>query len=41
MTSTDDVTRWEDLGITRMVISPWRRSPEAVDAVKRFGDTYC
>jgi probable F420-dependent oxidoreductase len=36
--SRDDVTRWEDLGVTRILVSPWRRSPEAVDALGRFAD---
>ena len=30
--SRADVARWEDLGVTRLIVSPWRRSPEAVDA---------
>jgi probable F420-dependent oxidoreductase len=35
---TDDVARWEELGVTRLVISPWRRSPEAVDGIRAFAD---
>jgi probable F420-dependent oxidoreductase len=38
VSSRDDVARWEDLGVTRMVVSPWRRSPEAVDSLHRFAD---
>ncbi len=34
--SRDDVKRWEDLGVTRMIVSPWRRSPEAVAGLERF-----
>jgi probable F420-dependent oxidoreductase len=37
--SRDDVTRWEDLGVTRLVVSPWRRSKEAVDGMRRFAET--
>ena len=37
--SVDDVRRWEDVGVTRMIVSPWRRSPEAVEAMQRFADT--
>ena len=37
-TSAHDVRRWEELGVTRLVVSPWRRSPEAVDGVRRFAD---
>lgn len=35
----DDVKRWEDLGVTRMVISTWKRSPEAVESMHRFADS--
>jgi probable F420-dependent oxidoreductase len=38
ITSRDDVKRWEDVGITRMVISPWRRSPDCIDGMRRFAD---
>jgi probable F420-dependent oxidoreductase len=34
----DDVRRWEELGVTRLIVSPWRRSPEAVDGLRRFAD---
>ncbi len=37
--SRDDVRRWEELGVTRMIVSPWRRSPDAVDGLRRFADT--
>jgi probable F420-dependent oxidoreductase len=36
--SRDDVARWEELGVTRLIVSPWRRSPDAVDALARFAD---
>ncbi len=36
--SADDVKRWEDLGVTRMIVSPWRRSPEALDGLHRFAE---
>jgi probable F420-dependent oxidoreductase len=38
--SPDDAKRWEDLGVTRMIVTPWRRSKEAVDGMRRFADTY-
>ena len=38
VTSKSDVSRWEELGVTRLVVSPWRRSPEAVDGVRRFAE---
>lgn len=36
--SRDDVRRWEELGVTRLIVSPWRRSPEAVEGLRRFAD---
>jgi len=33
-----DVRRWEELGVTRLVVSPWRRSPDAVVGMRRFAD---
>src|SRR6185503_15429299 len=34
--SRADVTRWEDLGVTRMIVAPWKRSSEAIDGLRRF-----
>ena len=36
--SHDDVKRWEELGVTRLVIAPWSRSPEAVEGMKRYAE---
>jgi probable F420-dependent oxidoreductase len=36
--STDDVKRWEELGVTRLIISPWRRSREAIEGMRHFAD---
>ncbi len=36
----DDVARWEAIGVTRMIVSPWRRSPDAVDGLHRFADAF-
>jgi alkanesulfonate monooxygenase SsuD/methylene tetrahydromethanopterin reductase-like flavin-dependent oxidoreductase (luciferase family) len=36
--SADDVRRWEELGVTRLVISPWARSKEAIEGMRRFAD---
>jgi len=33
-----DVARWETLGVTRLIVSPWRRAPEAVDGLRRLAD---
>lgn len=38
VTSVEDVKRWEDLGVTRLVISPWPRSKQAIDGMRRFAD---
>jgi alkanesulfonate monooxygenase SsuD/methylene tetrahydromethanopterin reductase-like flavin-dependent oxidoreductase (luciferase family) len=35
----DEVLRWEEAGVTRIIVSPWRRSPEARDGLLRFADT--
>ncbi len=34
----DDVERWAELGVDRLMIAPWRRSREALDALRRFAD---
>jgi len=39
VTSHEDARRWEELGVTRMVFSPWERSREAVDGMRRFAET--
>jgi probable F420-dependent oxidoreductase len=36
--SVDDVRRWEDAGVHRLIVSPWRRSPEAVEGLRRFSE---
>ncbi len=36
--SLDDVKRWEEIGVTRLVIAPWSRSPEAVDGLNRYAE---
>jgi probable F420-dependent oxidoreductase len=34
----DEVKRWEEIGVTRLVIAPWKRSPDAVDAMMRYAE---
>jgi len=36
--SRADVARWEDIGVTRVIVSPWRRSREAIDGLHAFAD---
>ncbi len=38
VSTRDDVAQWEALGVTRMIVSPWRRSPEAVEGVRNFAE---
>jgi probable F420-dependent oxidoreductase len=35
-----DVARWEAIGVTRMLVSPWRRSPEALDGLAAFAERF-
>jgi probable F420-dependent oxidoreductase len=34
--SAADVARWESIGVTRLIVSPWRRSPDAVKGLHAF-----
>ena len=34
----DDARRWEDAGVHRLVVSPWQRSPEWSDGLRRFAE---
>ena len=36
--SHDDVHRWEDAGVDRLIVSPWARSREAVAGLERFAE---
>jgi len=36
--SPDDVARWSEVGVTRLICAPWRRSREAIDGMRRFAD---
>ena len=36
----DDAKRWEDIGVTRMVFSPWTSSREAIDGMRRFAEDF-
>jgi probable F420-dependent oxidoreductase len=38
VSTPEDVKPWEDLGVDRLIVAPWRRSPEAVEALRRFAD---
>ncbi len=34
----DEIPRWEEKGVTRLISSPWNRSSEAVEGVKRYAE---
>jgi probable F420-dependent oxidoreductase len=36
--SVDDLRRYADAGIARVVVHPWKRSSEALDSITRFAD---
>ena len=36
----DEVKRFAEAGVGRLVVSPWRRSREAVEALRRFADEF-
>jgi probable F420-dependent oxidoreductase len=36
----DDVTAWSEAGVDRLIVTPWRRSPEAIESMKRFAGEY-
>ncbi|MET0627969.1 MAG: LLM class F420-dependent oxidoreductase [Acidimicrobiia bacterium] len=38
VTSVDDVRRYEDLGVTRLLVTPFTNPREGVDALTKFGD---
>lgn len=40
VTDRADVERWAELGVTRLIVSPWRRSSEALDGLRAFADDY-
>jgi hypothetical protein len=38
LSERDDIRRWEDVGVDRLVASPWERSREAIDGLRRYAD---
>jgi probable F420-dependent oxidoreductase len=38
ITTLDDVARWADAGVDRLIIAPWERSKDAIDGLRRFAD---
>jgi probable F420-dependent oxidoreductase len=35
----EDVAAFEDLGVDRLIVAPWRRSPDAVEALQTFSSS--
>jgi probable F420-dependent oxidoreductase len=38
VTGADDVERYAEAGVTRVIVRPWSRSSEAIDGLRRFAD---
>jgi len=38
VSSKDEIKRWEDAGVTQLIASPWTRTREAIDGVKKYAD---
>jgi probable F420-dependent oxidoreductase len=36
----DDVARYADAGVTRLIVTPWSRTSEAIDGLARFADRF-
>jgi probable F420-dependent oxidoreductase len=36
--NSDDKKHWEDAGVDRLIVTPWKRSPDALDGMKRFAE---
>lgn len=34
--TTDDIAAFEEAGVDRIIVAPWRRSPEAIDGLQTF-----
>ena len=37
-TTPRDLEAFADAGVTRLIVRPWERSPEAVDGLRRLAD---
>ena len=38
VTEPADLERWAEAGVDRLIVTPWRRSSEALDGIRRFAD---
>ena len=37
--TVEDVSAWEAAGVDRLIVSPWRRSAEVLDAMEAFASS--
>ncbi|MCX7620739.1 MAG: TIGR03619 family F420-dependent LLM class oxidoreductase [Acidimicrobiales bacterium] len=40
VTAPADVEQWEEAGVDRLIVVPWRRSSEAIDGLRRFAERF-
>ncbi len=40
VTTDADIDRWESIGITRLIVSPWKRSPDALEGLAAFAERF-
>ena len=38
VSTRDDVARWEEAGVHRLIVAPWPRSTAAIDGMRRFAE---
>ncbi|HJT38457.1 MAG TPA: LLM class F420-dependent oxidoreductase [Actinomycetota bacterium] len=38
--SPDEAQQWTVAGVDRLIVTPWKRSPEALDSMKRFAEEF-
>jgi probable F420-dependent oxidoreductase len=36
----EDIEAWERAGVDRLIVTPWKRSPEAIEAMKTFAERF-
>ncbi len=36
--TADDIARWTDAGVHRLIVAPWRRGVDAIEGMRRFAD---
>ena len=36
----EDIEAWERAGVDRLIVTPWKRSPEAIEAMRAFAERF-